>query len=61
MAIETLSPYDLLALHWRLKGHNDAEVDTLLGLARQVLAISSETGTPETGGVAAAPARSPSP
>jgi exonuclease SbcD len=61
MAIETLSPYDLLALHWRLKGHSDAEVDTLLGLARQVLAISPETGTSDTGGVAAAPARPSSP
>jgi hypothetical protein len=37
IAVETLSPYDLLTFHWRLKGRTDAEIDTLLALAREVL------------------------
>lgn len=45
-AIETLSPYDLLTLHWRLKGRSDAEIDTLLGLAREVLAAGANGDAP---------------
>jgi exonuclease SbcD len=41
-AIETLSPYELLALHWRLKERSDAEIDALLALAREVLAVGPD-------------------
>ena len=56
MAIETLSPYELLTIHWRLRGRPDAEIDALLALARQVLAIGPDAGDAE-----AAPAHPPSP
>ncbi len=56
MAIEMLSPYELLTIHWRLKGRADAEIDALLALARQVLAISPDAGDAPT-----APASAPNP
>ena len=53
---DRLSPYELLTIHWRLKGRADAEIDALLALARQVLAISPDAGDAPT-----APASPPNP
>ncbi len=41
-AVETLSPHDLLAIYWRQKGRPDTEIDALLQLAHDVLAVSAD-------------------
>ena len=46
LAIETLSPYELLTFHWRAKGRTDAEIDALLAVAREVLAANQDGSGP---------------
>ena len=42
LAVETMTPYELLEIYWRQKGRPDTEIDALLQLARQVLAVSAD-------------------
>ncbi len=42
MAVETMTPYELLEIYWRQKGRPDTEIDALLQLARAVLAVSAD-------------------
>ncbi len=44
MAVETLSPYELLEFYWHYKGRPDTEVDALLALARDVLSNGAADG-----------------
>jgi exonuclease SbcD len=39
VAVESLSPYELLGHYWRTKSHTDAEIDELLALATEVLNV----------------------
>ncbi len=41
--VESLGPYELLELHWRMKGQTDTDIDALLALAREVLAIGPDS------------------
>ncbi len=47
LAVETLSPYELLTFHWRSKGRTDAEIDTLLAVAREVLSAGQDGSGPD--------------
>ena len=42
LAIETLSPYELLEFYWRYKERPDTEIDALLALARDVLTTGAD-------------------
>lgn len=43
MPVEAMTPYDLLTYFWRSKGQNDAQIDTLLQLAREVLGFQADS------------------
>jgi hypothetical protein len=43
VAVEMLSPYDLLTFYWRTKSRPEAEIDELLVLAADVLNIHAPT------------------
>lgn len=47
LAVETLSPYELLTYHWRAKGRTDVEIDALLAVAREVLSAGQDGSGPD--------------
>ena len=51
VAVESLSPYELLRLYWRAKNRNDADLAELLALAEEVLNIHA----PQAGALLAEP------
>jgi hypothetical protein len=57
VAVESLSPYELLRLYWRAKNRGDAEVAELLSLAEDVLNIHA----PQDGALLAEPDGSDAP